>query len=53
MRTFELFVEMLQKVEVQANTVEQAEQIIRQQLESNPKNIPGVWKIIVPEEVNL
>ena len=53
MRTFELFVETLQKVEVQAETLEQAEQAIKQQLESNPKNVPGVWKIITPKEVNI
>ncbi len=52
MRTFELFVETLQKVEVQAETVEQAEQIVQRQLESNPKNVPGIWKIIRPQEVN-
>ena len=53
MRTFELFIETLQKVEVQAETIEQAEQILRQQLESKPKEIPGVWKIIIPKEVNI
>ena len=53
MRTFELFVETLQKVEVQAETIEQAEQVVKQQLESNPRNLPGIWKIIKPQEVNL
>ena len=50
MRSFELFVEILHKVEVQADTIEQAEQILRKQLEDNPKSIPGTWKIIIPKE---
>lgn len=52
MQTFELFIDMRQKVEVQANTIEQAEQIIRQQLEAQPR-LPYIWEITRPIEGDI
>ena len=53
MKTFELFVETLKKVEVQAETIEQAQEILRNQLESQPRDYPRIWQIIVPQEVHI
>ena len=38
MRNFELFIEILQKVEVQADTIEQAKQILEKDLEAKSRN---------------
>ena len=51
MQTFELILDVRQTVKVQAENIEQAEKMLRQQLEANPKAVKGVWDIIVPKEV--
>lgn len=53
MKTFELFVRITQKVEMQAETIEQAEQALRYQLEANPRDVPGIWEIIIPKEIDV
>lgn len=50
MRTFELFIDILQKVEVQAENIEQAKQILEQQLDAQARQMNGVWNIVVPVE---
>ncbi len=51
MQSFELILETRQVVKINANTIEQAEQQLRQHLEANPGAINGVWDITVPKEV--
>lgn len=50
MKAFELFVDIRQKVEVRAETIEQAKQIVEQQLNAQSRQINGVWNIVVPIE---
>lgn len=49
MKTFEFFVNVIQKVEVPGENINQAEQTLRQYLEENSPNIPGIWEIITPK----
>lgn len=50
MRTFELFVNILQKVEIQAESIEQAKQMLEQQLNTQYRQLNGIWDIIIPIE---
>ena len=53
MKTFELFIETMQKVEVQADTEEQAIRLLTQQIETRFQGKVPIYKITTAKEVTL
>ena len=53
MRTFTLFLETLQKVDIQAESIEQAKELLERKIKSNPKSTLGFWEILIPQEAEV